>query len=293
MTQDVNALLIFCEGPQDISFVRHVMECFLGFERAELKFSDFPSPLNQLFPNSILQHAAKDLSLDMAHKFFLPDRVMVNKDQMALLFNTGGKTQSDKVKLLLTTFLPLLAQAAVFQQNAPSVIRKARYLFLYDADHMGFDEVLNKFIKEFAEIDGSPWLQKEWIIDKVNPFAACAGDQALYIWGETHKCGTLEDILMVLFEQSEPILIQKAINAVDQMFTWDTTSVSIKTSIAEKANRKKAIITVAGQQKKPGMSMNVILDQAKLIRQEVFEVDKHVQSFVAFLSKFFEPLAKP
>ena len=41
MTQDVNALLIFCEGPQDISFVRHVMECFLGFERAELKWVQF------------------------------------------------------------------------------------------------------------------------------------------------------------------------------------------------------------------------------------------------------------
>ena len=64
------------------------------------------------------RHAAQDLSLDMAHKFFLPDCVFQKNYFLILVFNAGGSSQVDKVKVLLKKFLTLLAQSATFLDNS-------------------------------------------------------------------------------------------------------------------------------------------------------------------------------
>jgi len=76
MTRDVTALLAFCEGSHDVAFVRRVLRSCLNFEKVDWRFSEFPSPLNSLFKANVNRHAAQDLSLDMAHKFYLPDHVL-------------------------------------------------------------------------------------------------------------------------------------------------------------------------------------------------------------------------
>jgi hypothetical protein len=76
MIGEVTALLAFCEGPHDVAFVRRVLRHNLGFEKVEWRFSEFPAPFNSLFKSSMNRHAARDLSLDMAHKFYLPDHVL-------------------------------------------------------------------------------------------------------------------------------------------------------------------------------------------------------------------------
>jgi len=43
-------------------------------------FSEYPAPFNQLFKTSMENHAAPDMSLDMAHKFFLPDKILYNEE---------------------------------------------------------------------------------------------------------------------------------------------------------------------------------------------------------------------
>jgi len=284
--QKVKALLVFCEGPHDVAFVRLVMKHFFGFERVEWKFSEYPAPFNQLFRTCVEKHAAQDMSLDMTHKFFLPDRVLLKEDQVALLFNTGGKTHTNKVKELLTDFLPLFDQAAVFSADSSQVVHEARYLFLYDADELGVENVRKHIQADFAEIDGSPWLHGEWITDSANQFSASRDDKAIYIWGEKYEYGTLEDILLPLYEQSRPQEVEKAVSAIDDIFKWDVDSGKIKTAVAERAKRKKSIITFVGQREKPGGSMNVIFDQAKLINNDHFKADLKVKSFATFLGQF-------
>ena len=106
-------LIVFCEGPDDLSFVKNILKnCFeatdaIGKTGKGLLFSEYPSPFNSLFRVSVDKHAAQDLSLDMAHKFFLPDKTLVKDDNMILLFNTGGKNNVDKIKILLQEFLLL------------------------------------------------------------------------------------------------------------------------------------------------------------------------------------------
>jgi hypothetical protein len=129
-------------------------------------------------------------------------------------------------------------------------------------------------------------LQAPWIADEANLHAACAGDKAVYIWGGSQQCGTLEDFLFPMFAKNQPERIEKAASAVDRIFRWDTDSDNFATAVAEAAKRKKSIITVAGQREKPGMSMNVILDQADLIKKASFLADGNVVRFANFLDKF-------
>lgn len=286
MTQEVKALLVFCEGPHDVAFVRLVMKNVFGFKKKEWKFSEFPAPLNQLFRTSVEAHAARDLSLDMAHKFFLPDKVMTKDGHVLLIFNSGGKQNTDNVKAFLANFLTLLDQADVFLEDAATLITQVCYLFLYDADHQGVSKTLDDMRDKFTEIDELPWID-QWIPDKDNPFAACAEDKGIYIWGETPKGGTLEDILLPMFQKSQPDSVNKAAGAVDDIFKWEIDSAIFKTAVAETAKRKKSIITLAGQYEKPGGSMNVILDQAKLITKESFANDDKVISFATFIRNFF------
>ena len=285
--KEVKALLVFCEGSHDIAFVQQVFKCCLQFQKIEYKFSEYPAPFNALFKTSVQNHAAKDLSLNMAHKFFLPDSVWEKDERLILLFNSGGSSQIDKVKLLLKNFLLLLSQASVFPSDATAIVTEAKYLFLYDADHLGATALFTRIKKDFAVIEDDPtWSFANWIVLKNNPFGAIAGDKAAYIWGFNVQNGTLEDILLPMFEKDQEEIIQKATEFIDNSFFWDINNQKKKHEIAEISRRKKAIITCAGQREKSGSSMNVIIDQANLVSENTFLDNVNVKSFVDFLNKF-------
>ncbi|MDD5271220.1 MAG: hypothetical protein PHU14_00745 [Methylovulum sp.] len=286
---EVNALLVFCEGAHDIAFVQQVLKLCLGFTRKQWKLSEHPAPFDQLFSTSVKNHAAQDLSLDMARKFFLPDSVWQKDQDVILLFNSGGSTQNDKVKALLAKFLILFDQRAVFAQPAGIMVNQARYLFLYDADDVGATAWFSKIKQDFAIIDDGPsWVFGEWAFLPNNPFGAIAGDKAAYIWGEVEHSGTLEDLLLPMFETEQQPLMQASCSFVDSAFSWDVEGKGSKGAIAEMGKRKKAIITCAGQRQKPGSPMSAILDQAKLITKSTLTNNSHVKLFVEFMEKFME-----
>jgi len=206
MTRKVKALLVFCEGPHDVAFVRRLLKHCLGFTKVEWRFSEFPAPFNSLFRASVERHAARDLSLDMAHKFFLPDRVLQREDVIALVFNSGGKPKRQTIVDFLSDFLPLFEQATVFPDRADAVVTQARFLFLYDADAKGIEKVRKDVKTAFGSIDSEPWLIDDWQLDAADPTGAIAGDKALYVWSGKGGQGTLEDILMSVLCESKPEL---------------------------------------------------------------------------------------
>lgn len=127
--ENIKALMIFCEGPHDVAFCRFVFRRCLGIDKVGWKFSEYPSPLNQLFRSSMEKHAHKDLSLDMAHKFFLPDRTLYSEEHnyLVLLFNAGGKSRMDNPRNFLSDFLPLLEMSRVFPGDAEKAVSEASY----------------------------------------------------------------------------------------------------------------------------------------------------------------------
>jgi hypothetical protein len=285
MTQSTNALLVFCEGQHDVAYVRMLLQEILEFKIVSLPFKELPSPFHHLFKQSVATHAAGDLSLDMAHKFFLPETILRNKSQFILLYNCGGNTQYDKVRELLSDYLPIIPQARVFAEDAKEIIDHVKYLFLYDADSVGINRILEQVNHEFRVISESNFFDAEWSSSS-SDFGRVSGDKAVYVWGERAEQGTLEDILYPMFSLAQPSLLSKAESAIDDMFTWDVDNPDIVKAVSEISKRKKSVITVIGQKKKPGSSLNVIIDQSKFLRKDTLTNNGPTQDFVRFISEF-------
>lgn len=107
---EADALFVFCEGPHDIAFVVQVLRHVFGFMPAQNDdgnaptFSQYPAPLNNLFQTNVIKHAQRDLSLDMAHKFFLPDMILQHGSRYVLLFHAGGKDNHLPVQTFYLSF---------------------------------------------------------------------------------------------------------------------------------------------------------------------------------------------
>lgn len=94
MTIDINASLIFCEGAHDVIFVRKLLKLLMNYQDQNIKFSELPSPFNSLFKKSVEKHAADDLSLNMAHKFFLPDFILKRMTSLYVFLILAAKVTS-------------------------------------------------------------------------------------------------------------------------------------------------------------------------------------------------------
>ena len=289
------AFIVFCEGKHDVAFCRLVFKHFFKavMNKSEF-FSKYPSPFNSLFKANMEKYIARDMSLDMAHKFFLPDWTYVKNDWIILLFDKGGKVNDEKLHQFLYDFLTLFENAAYFPQDAESIITNVKYLFLYDADHKKPDEIFVQLKDNYSKIenagknDSIQWITEPFIPVKGNPFAARSNNKAVYIWADPVKqTGTLEEYLLPLFAVDQKEWTEKAVHFIDSTFLWEINrGEEEKSRIAETARRKKAIITALGQRSKPGSSMNVILDQAGLISCDTLWNNSSVRNFVEFLSTF-------
>lgn len=284
MSTEVVALLIFCEGPHDSAFVKMVMNTAMAFKIERLKLSEMPAPFNLLFSTSVKTHAAQDMSLDMAHKFFLPDTVLRKDDNVVFIYNCGGKHQYEKIKGLLSSYLPLLSEAITFSGNAEEVVASVKYLFLYDNDAEGIGAIAEKLRSQLGEIDGKGFIDDAW--EKTNSdHGLIAKDKAVFVWGETAERGTLEDILMPMFEFAEENsrIVDKAKTAMVEMFEWREDDPKERIAVAETEKYKKAVLTTAGQRKKPGSSLNVILGQSGFVTLDSIKACKITESFIEFI----------
>lgn len=283
-----DALLAFCEGAHEVAFLRLVLKQRFGFQNFEEPFKHYPAPFNNLFVSNMQKRKFEDLKLSMAHKFFLPDRVMKRGDHLALLFNAGGKEQSATVCEFLSSYVPSAEEASTFPGEASATVRRSRYLHLYDADHEGIDATLKKTWSSFKTLDEEPWFSEpsrqegalNAATDKQDPH------KAAYIWSGSEQKGTLEDLLIPLFSRGNSRLLEEAQRHAETNHQWVLDAPQAKKAAAERAKLQKAIITTAGQRKKPGSSMSVILDQGKMISDETLRQDPNVQTFVSFLSTF-------
>lgn len=291
MSTEVNALLIFCEGPHDSAFVRMVLKKLMDFQVERLKFSEMPSPFDKLFETAVKTNAAQDMSLDMAHKFFLPDTVLTRSDQFVFIYNCGGKAQYAKILSLLSTYIPLLGQAKTFSREKQKIVKSTKYLFLYDIDADGIETIANNLTREFGQIGETNFITHSWI-NSNSVFGRVANDKALFVWGGTPDKGTLEDLLLPMFEfpENNKSIVAKVKSTMSDMFTWETNHEDSARSVAEVEKYNKAVLTTVGQRVKPGASLNVILEQSELITLEALKTCEITASFVRFVEDFLDVL---
>jgi hypothetical protein len=288
MNTSIKALLVFCEGPHDLAYVRMVLRKLMGFDKLEVVFSKLPSPFHKLFAQSVSTHAAQDLSLDMSHKFFLPDSILKKANTIVALYNCGGKDQHEKIKELLSDYLLVFPQARIFAEGAQEVVDAVKYLFLYDADAEGLNGVLANIEEKLHTINDKNFITDDWSVTDTSSSGKVSGDKAVFVWGETSAKGTLEDILYPMFKQDNELIFSKASTAIDDLFSWNIIDEDPRKAVPEIEKRHKSILTVAGQRRKPGSSMNVVIEQSKLLSVDTLSQDLKTKEFVAFVTKFTE-----
>ncbi len=285
--QDINTLFLFCEGPHDVAFCYLVMKYFFGMNTVKENFSSYPSPLHKLLPRNLEKHSAGDMSLDMAHKFFLPDRTVSNGDDYVLLFNMGGKTRIDNPKEFLSSFLPLYENRKTFSKDAESIVRDVRYLFLYDADHEPATKIFADCRTNFETIDDLSFITRQFDPTPRNPGAAVSADKGVYVLGNTDTGkGTLEDILLPIYSGTQIDWCEKAGNFVNDAFSFQTGQGNDQQRIAARAKKAKAVITAAGQGKKPGRPMSAIIQDDVLGSKDNFLASEPVREFADFVHEF-------
>ncbi len=285
--RDINVLFLFCEGPHDVAFCYLVMKYFFGMKTLKDNFSSYPSPLHKLLPQNLKKHAAGDMSLDMAHKFFLPDRTVVNGDDYVLLFNMGGKTRTDNPKEFLSSFLPLYNTRKTFSKDAESIVRDVRYLFLYDADHEPASKIFADCQTNFESIDGSPFITQQFDPSPINSGAAVSTDKGVYVLGDTDTGkGTLEDVLLPIYLETQKDWCEKAGNFINEVFSFQPGQGNDQQHITARAKKAKAVITAAGQGKKPGRPMAAIIQDDVLGSKDNFLASESVRKFAEFIHDF-------
>ena len=284
MSQEVSALIVFCEGAHDSGFVRQVMRQSMGFAAAPFRFSELPYPLDRLFPQSMRRHAADDLTLDMAHKFMLPDSILRKGDRLAAIFNTGGKDNYGTLSDWLSDFLAMCARAGTFASESGERIAQPRFLFLYDANDKGLDEVSAELAEALSQLGGGQAFIAEGWQDAGAGFGRVAQDKAVFVWGESPASGTLEDMLLPLAETGSAALMERAHAAMKAVFGWE---LDAGAATPDQAKYKKAVLTTAGQRAKPGGSLTVVMTQSGLVSDEALASSEAVTRFVQFVEEFW------
>ncbi|MGG5290451.1 hypothetical protein [Pseudomonas shirazensis] len=276
---DIQALLIFCEGPHDAAFTRLTLEKAFNYERQTLRFSEFPYPFSSIFKKSAQDHVADDLRLDMAKKFFLPDHVLRKDEKLVLIFNYGGSNRKSSVTPFLEKLFVLNNVGQAFSTGSKA--SRISYLFMADADSIGSQRTLAKISKDFAVISDSPWISETWN----NVVNTCGYDQGAeeniyaYIWRHsTQDKGTLESVI------EECLDLTPFLAVVDDRFQWSTEHDDSERASAEQAKRVKAAVSLMGQRAKPGSSMSVIVDQGGLLGTERLHSSQSVRALIDFLT---------
>ncbi|MEN4601096.1 DUF3226 domain-containing protein [Pantoea agglomerans] len=285
--KNIKSTLIFCEGPHDVALICLLLSKFFDAQEFRGKFNELPSPYNSMYQKALENHAQLDLSLEMAHKFFLPDRVFIINGTYVSIFNSGGKSRGDKINGFIKNLWVMTENSNTFNVSERGSISSHKYIFIYDADHNSKDAILDEIYTDFSFVGTSSWLTENWIAHPDEPLSIHTqnGEVAAIIWcnRDTGK-GTLEDVLCECIGDDE--LFSSAKETIQRLHEWELDSDNEQRKIAETAKMYKATLSLMGQRKKPGGSVNVIIGQAKILNQDNLSKSTTINKIVTFLNDF-------
>lgn len=287
----MKVLFIFSEGPHDVAFIKLVLEscCNIKHEKSA-KILDFPEPLNSIFIQRMKDHAMGDLTLDMVHKFLLPNHVFKTDTHFIMLFNSGGMTNYSYVKQILSQIIQKIKDhdsSFKFSENDISC------LFTYDADYRNSQERVNEIKKQLFPITVNDAYPEDWETLEKSPGVLLDSENKsvhFYIWSNNGYSGTLEDILLKIYHKKNSVLMENSTTFINKNFSenFKYTDEITERNIAIKANKLKACITVAGQGKKPSRPLTAIIADNVLADKESFISDEEVIKFSKFLKKIID-----
>ncbi len=282
----MKVILIFSEGPHDVGFIKLVLELCCNIKHEEsAKISDFPRPMNSLFTQLMKNHAMGNLSLNMVHKFLLPNYVFKTETHFIMLFNTGGMSNYSYIKRIISQII----QELRINDNSFDIKEEdMSYLFTYDADYRNpkkrIDE-MKQLLFPITENDAYP--EDNETLEAFPSILLNTENKStfFYIWSKNGNTGTLEDILLPIYSKTNKLLLEKSQDFINNNFSdkFIFSDESTEENIAIKSKKIKACITIAGQGEKPSRPLTAIIEDNVLADKKSFESDNQVQDFVRFL----------
>lgn len=89
--------------------------------------------------------------------------------------------------------------------------------------------------------------------------------------------------------QDDDELFSSAKETIQKLHEWGLNSDNEQRKIAETAKMYKATLSLMGQRKKPGGSVNVIISQSKILNQDNLAKSTTISKMVTFLNGFIQP----
>lgn len=294
------AIVIFCEGPHDVAFIQSVFKFKFELKpNDKVRISEIKKPFGPFLSKGLEKHFMDDLSLEMAHKFYLPNLVYETANNYILVFNSGGETKVAEIKYLIANFentYRLIPEEKDFESIS--------YIFTFDCDYkkpVDKIETCKNLLKSVTKRDLRDVFFKDdtteiWSFENLISYKdlsyAYIGDKVgFFVWSNFGNPGTLEDIYFPLMSQCNQSLIQDTEQFVNGCFASEMQPIHPEKPdevSSKRAKRLKTIMSCAGQGKNTGAALASIYKLNTLINESIFSENSMVKEFSDFLSHFMK-----
>ena len=276
----MKAVLVFCEGRHDVVFTQRSLGAVARCEWVDEPIRELPSPFGAgpttsrgLIATRIGRHAIEESTVRAAAHPSSPCFESVVKDPasdtMYFLVRIQGARSGDVVSLLDHLDLAIT-------DEVPGTYDVSEYaaVFLFDANDAGVTEKLREFRARYEGHFGnlSTLEHGAWVSTPRVPVGCF-----VFREGVGNETGTLDDHLAPMAQSAWPDRYAGAEDFID-----GSKDAHDKVSMG-RAERLKAIITVAGQFNQPGDPLSEIIGRHGLPRQQ-FARSPLSQALGAFLT---------
>jgi hypothetical protein len=258
----MKVLFILCEGLHDAQFIARLLTESGDYSDFNKKLGDYPKILRSFISGKLKKENVDSIKIGHPQYPLVPVCALYNQnaDSLVLPISIGGIDKfKDGVQLvdeLSNDFSPdvlLISESSIDQFGV---------LFVFDADSRGKQETINLFRQNdryggwFDDI--SDLQHAKWCSPKDFPLAV------FVFTGNDGKTGTLEEVLIKIFQEKNHTLVKDAERLIDSHFQKKNPNGD---PIAHEAKKKKGVLTICGQQEKNnvGSALTVIVRDSTLL----------------------------
>lgn len=283
-------ILALLEGPHDVAFIYRILK-ENGFETTKKIIKDLPSPLNLYLsnPKQFLNTSFEDMKIGSVRLSSFPMEVLEKGLNTILLFPSGGVTQSEIRKKIITQFNAIKEVGKVGSADNEKEL-SISILYLLDAENEGLTFRLNAIAGEIKEAMGilqQPLQFTNASFSKIDDI-----DFGVYVFTEPGKdTGRLEDILLPLMKQNNNDIFDDAndylikVNEY-QLFKGKTNNADVKLISKvdrQKFNYEKSLISVAGQLQTSGKSNVQVIRESSFLSTDKILQDANCVTIAKFI----------
>lgn len=283
-------ILALLEGSHDVAFVYRILK-EIGFETTKKIIKDLPSPLNLYLsnPRQFLNTSFEDMKIGSVRLSSFPMEVLEKEQNTILLFPSGGVSQSEIRKKIITQFNAIKEVGNIGSADNEKEL-SISILYLLDAESQGLTFRLNAIANEIKEAMGI--LEETLEFTNASFFKIDDIDFGVYVFTEPGiETGRLEDILLPLMKQNNNDIFDDANDFLTkvneyQLFKEKTNNTDVKLISKvdrQKFNYEKSLISVAGQLQTSGKSNVQVIRESSFLSTDKILNDPNCIAIAKFI----------